>query len=96
MRSLFPICRICGDASTLDSGYSSRGGSIASNSSTMINADFQNAGPHILHLLDSIGGSKQRLLKLWQRKSATLEQCLQLRLYEQDTKKVSIVTKDYY
>ncbi|XP_071823329.1 triple functional domain protein-like isoform X3 [Apostichopus japonicus] len=82
------LSRICGDASTLDSGYSSRGGSIASNSSTMINADFQNAGPHILHLLDSIGGSKQRLLKLWQRKSATLEQCLQLRLYEQDTKKM--------
>ncbi|KAJ8019897.1 Triple functional domain protein [Holothuria leucospilota] len=82
------LSRICGNPSTVDSGYSSRGGSIASTSSAIMNADFQNAGPHILHMLDSIGGSRQRLLKLWQKKSSTLEQCLQLRLYEQDTKKM--------
>ena len=44
--------------------------------------------PLIMQLLDQIHSGQQQLLQLWQIKKVKLDQCLQLRLFEQDCDKV--------
>jgi hypothetical protein len=51
---------------------------------------FQGCIPQIMHLLDQVHSGQQQLLQLWQIKKAKLEQCLQLRIFEQDCEKVRI------
>ena len=41
-----------------------------------------------MHLLDQMHSGQQHLLHLWQIKKTKLEQCLQLRIFEQDCEKV--------
>eukprot|EP00057_Strongylocentrotus_purpuratus_P005293 XP_003730629.2 PREDICTED: kalirin [Strongylocentrotus purpuratus] len=81
--------RICGvfggDSVTVDSGY---GGSFTSSSTVSLNADFQAVAPRILQLLDNVANTRQHLYQLWTAKQAKLEQCLQLKLFEQDAKKL--------
>lgn len=76
--------RLSGDTSSgYDSGYSGR----ESEASTT-NPDLQASVPQILHNLDSIRASQNHLLQLWHHKKAKLDQCFQLRLFEQDCEKM--------
>ena len=52
------------------------------------NADFHTAAPQISQLLHSLHTSRGHLNQLWAHKKIKLEQCFQLRLFEQDVEKV--------
>ena len=54
-----------------------------------MNPDLQSSIPMIMQLLDQIHSGQQQLLQLWQIKKAKLDQCLQLRMFEQDCEKVN-------
>lgn len=78
------FCRLSGDTSSgYDSGYSGR-----DSEASTTNPDLQAAVPQILNHLDSIRSSQAHLLQLWQHKKLKLDQCYQLRLFEQDCEKV--------
>jgi len=82
--------RLSGDNNSgYDSGYSGRD-SEASNG--ISNPDLQASVPQILQQLDTIRTSHKHVLQLWQHKKLKLDQCFQLRLFEQDCEKV----KCYY
>ena len=74
----------CGNS--YDSGYSGRD---SSSSNMTCNPDMQSCIPQIMQLLDQVHSGQQQLLQLWQIKKAKLDQCLQLRLFEQECEKVS-------
>lgn len=78
--------RLSGDNNSgYDSGYSGRD-SEASNG--ISNPDLQASVPQILQQLDTIRTSHKHVLQLWQHKKLKLDQCFQLRLFEQDCEKV--------
>ena len=52
------------------------------------NPDLQSSIPQIMHYLDQMHSGQQHLLHLWTIKKTKLEQCLQLRVFEQDCEKV--------
>jgi triple functional domain protein len=81
------ICRLSGEGgpSGYDSGYSGRD-SEASSGTT--NPDLQASVPEILQHLEAARTAQQQLLSLWAHKKARLDQCFQLRLFEQDCDKV--------
>lgn len=80
--------RLSGDSNSgYDSGYSGRDSEA---SSTVSNPDLQAAVPQILHNLEAIRTSKNHLLQLWHHKKLKLDQCLTLRLFEQDCERVRI------
>ena len=54
------------------------------------NADFQTAAPQISQLLDNLQATRTHLQQLWTSKKLKLEQCFQLRLFEQDAEKVGM------
>jgi len=84
------MLRLSGDNNSgYDSGYSGRD-SEASNG--ISNPDLQASVPQILQQLDTIRTSHKHVLQLWQHKKLKLDQCFQLRLFEQDCEKV----KCYY
>lgn len=84
------MLRLSGDNNSgYDSGYSGRD-SEASNG--ISNPDLQASVPQILQQLDTIRTSHKHVLQLWQHKKLKLDQCFQLRLFEQDCEKV----KRYY
>ena len=60
----------------------------SSSSNMACNPDMQGCIPQILQLLDQVHSGQQQLLQLWQIKKVKLEQCLQLRIFEQDCEKV--------
>ncbi|XP_033628960.1 kalirin-like [Asterias rubens] len=86
--------RICsgfnGDESTTtDSGYSgSSHGSFTSMSSIAASADFHGVVPRVNRMMDSVTATRQQLHQLWQIRKLKLEQCLELRLFEQDVQKM--------
>ncbi|XP_064646133.1 triple functional domain protein-like isoform X3 [Lineus longissimus] len=53
-----------------------------------VNLDFQSAIPHITSIIDNLHASRQGLTQLWQNRKTKLEQCFQLRLFEQDVEKM--------
>ena len=75
----------CESGNSYDSGYSGRD-STASNMT--LNPDLQASIPLIMQLLDQIHSGQQQLLGLWNIKKNKLDQCLQLRMFEQDCEKV--------
>lgn len=75
----------CESGNSYDSGYSGRDSSA---SNMTCNPDMQASIPQIMQLLDQVHSGQQQLLQLWQIKKAKLDQCLQLRLFEQDCEKV--------
>uniref|UniRef100_A0A0K8SZ08 CRAL-TRIO domain-containing protein n=2 Tax=Lygus hesperus TaxID=30085 RepID=A0A0K8SZ08_LYGHE len=76
--------KLSGDTSSgYDSGYSGR-----DSEASTTNPDLQAAVPQILNHLDSIRSSQAHLLQLWQHKKLKLDQCYQLRLFEQDCEKM--------
>ena len=87
-------CRLssCESGNSYDSGYSGRD-STASNMT--LNPDLQASIPSIMQLLDQIHSGQQQLLQLWQLKKNKLDQCLQLRMFEQDCEKVRTFSSLY-
>lgn len=67
-------------AGARDSGYS--GSSNESNEK--FNYDYFNEANKIKEPMEQLRISKQKLQSLWQQKKVKLEQCLQLRIFEQD------------
>lgn len=53
--------------------------------------DFQSLVPRVAALLDKLQAARQHLLQAWHMRKQQLDQCFQLRLYEQDAEKVSIL-----
>lgn len=88
------MVRLSGDNNSgYDSGYSGRD-SEASNG--ISNPDLQASVPQILQQLDTIRTSHKHVLQLWQHKKLKLDQCFQLRLFEQDCEKAFIFILLYY
>ncbi|CAB0013388.1 unnamed protein product, partial [Nesidiocoris tenuis] len=78
--------KLTGDTSSgYDSGYSGR-----DSEASTTNPDLQAAVPQILNHLDSIRSTQGHLLQLWQHKKLKLDQCYQLRLFEQDCEKQNV------
>ena len=75
----------CESGNSYDSGYSGRDSSA---SNMTCNPDMQSSIPQIMQLLDQVHSGQQQLLQLWQIKKGKLDQCLQLRLFEQDCEKM--------
>ena len=70
-----------------DSGYSG-GGRDSVASAVAYNPDLQSSVPQIMHTLGQVQSSQQHILHLWQVKKTKLEQCFQLRVFEQDCEKM--------
>ncbi|XP_036396533.1 kalirin isoform X3 [Megalops cyprinoides] len=51
-------------------------------------ADFQSVVPKIASLLDKLHSTRQHLHQMWHVRKLKLDQCFQLRLYEQDAEKM--------
>nr|KAG5714837.1 hypothetical protein BaRGS_000325 [Batillaria attramentaria] len=63
-------------------------GSVGRRQKISGNADFQSAVPQISQLLENLQSTKQHLNQLWVVKKMRLEQCLQLRIFEEDVEKM--------
>ncbi|KAM9483661.1 kalirin RhoGEF kinase b isoform 1-T1 [Clarias gariepinus] len=50
--------------------------------------DFQSLVPRVSALLDKLLAARQHLLQAWHKRKQQLDQCFQLRLYEQDAEKM--------
>ncbi|XP_047670022.1 kalirin RhoGEF kinase b isoform X1 [Tachysurus fulvidraco] len=50
--------------------------------------DFQSLVPKVAALLDKLQAARQHLLQAWHKRKQQLDQCFQLRLYEQDAEKM--------
>ncbi|KAK1798865.1 hypothetical protein P4O66_007150, partial [Electrophorus voltai] len=50
--------------------------------------DFQSLVPRVAALLDKLQATRQHLLQSWHERKQQLDQCFQLRLYEQDAEKM--------
>ncbi|MPC23919.1 Kalirin [Portunus trituberculatus] len=75
----------CDEGSGYDSGYSGRD---SASSLILNNPDLQNSIPQILSLMESLHQAQQHVQQLWQHKKMRLDQCFQLRLFEQDAEKM--------
>ncbi|XP_077997417.1 kalirin-like [Glandiceps talaboti] len=70
---------------TTDSGYS---GSSSSSSMTSANADFHGALPRISNLLKNLHSKREYLQEMWHARKLKLDQCFQMRVFEQDCEKM--------
>uniref|UniRef100_A0A665THJ3 non-specific serine/threonine protein kinase n=1 Tax=Echeneis naucrates TaxID=173247 RepID=A0A665THJ3_ECHNA len=68
-------------------GSSGSGGSSSSGSG-VCNADTQGLVPRITQLLDKLHSTRQHLHQAWHVRKLQLDQCFQLRLFEQDAEKM--------
>ncbi|XP_017276467.1 triple functional domain protein isoform X7 [Kryptolebias marmoratus] len=68
-------------------GGSGSGGS-SSSSGGVCNSDTQGLVPRITQLLDKLHSTRQRLHQAWHVRKLQLDQCFQLRLFEQDAEKM--------
>lgn len=64
------------------------GSSIDSGASGVSDNDSRDIANIVLQHLESVNAAQQHLLKLWHVKKLKLEQCFQLRLFEQDCEKM--------
>lgn len=74
--------------SNRNGGGSSGGSGSSSSSGGMCNADTQGLVPRITQLLDKLHSTRQHLHQAWHVRKLQLDQCFQLRLFEQDAEKV--------
>lgn len=70
------------------SGGGGGGGGTGSSSGGVCNPDTQGLVPRITQLLDKLHSTRQRLHQTWHVRKLQLDQCFQLRLFEQDAEKV--------
>uniref|UniRef100_A0A8C3G936 non-specific serine/threonine protein kinase n=1 Tax=Cyclopterus lumpus TaxID=8103 RepID=A0A8C3G936_CYCLU len=71
--------------------FSNRNGSSGgsgSSSGGMCNADTQGLVPRVTQLLDKLHSTRQHLHQAWHVRKLQLDQCFQLRLFEQDAEKM--------
>ncbi|XP_022243783.1 triple functional domain protein-like [Limulus polyphemus] len=68
-----------------DSGYSSRDSAPPTMAG---NTDFQCAISHVMQLLDDVHVTQRHLGQLWHVRKNKLEQCYQVRMFEQDAQKM--------
>lgn len=54
-----------------------------------MNPDFTAAASNIISLLENLRTTRNTLYGLWQNKKQKLDQCFQLKLFEQDAEKVN-------
>ncbi|XP_037119268.1 triple functional domain protein-like isoform X3 [Syngnathus acus] len=66
----------------------SSGGGTSSGGSGVCNADTQGLVPRINQLLDKLHTTRQHLHQAWHVRKLQLDQCFQLRLFEQDAEKM--------
>lgn len=76
---------ICG---TPDTGQGNDKGGEGGNSPDALGPDLQDIKNLVLQNLEAVHSSQQHLLQLWHHKKVKLDQCFQLRLFEQDCEKV--------
>ncbi|KAM7372904.1 hypothetical protein PAMP_007797 [Pampus punctatissimus] len=69
-------------------GSSGGSGGSSSSSSGVCNADTQGLVPRITQLLDKLHSTRQHLHQAWHVRKLQLDQCFQLRLFEQDAEKM--------
>lgn len=74
--------------SNRNGGGGGSGGSSSSSSGGMCNTDTQGLVPRITQLLDKLHSTRQHLHQAWHVRKLQLDQCFQLRLFEQDAEKV--------
>ncbi|KAE8282219.1 Triple functional domain protein [Larimichthys crocea] len=74
--------------SNRNGGGGGSGGSSGSSSGGMCNADTQGLVPRITQLLDKLHSTRQHLHQAWHVRKLQLDQCFQLRLFEQDAEKM--------
>lgn len=77
-----------------ESGYGNRSGGASGDSTDHhhgfhLHADAHNLVAKVTGLLDKLHGTRQNLQQLWHMRKLKLDQCFQLRLFEQDAEKVS-------
>ncbi|XP_043287262.1 kalirin isoform X2 [Venturia canescens] len=70
------------------SGTGGEGGSIESGASGGVDSDGRALAALVIQHLDSVHAAQQHLLQLWHIKKIKLDQCFQLRLFEQDCEKM--------
>lgn len=64
------------------------GGGNDTDSSPNSNPDLNDTRNLVLQNLEAVHSAQQQLLQLWHHKKLKLDQCFQLRLFEQDCEKV--------
>ncbi|XP_032373529.1 triple functional domain protein isoform X7 [Etheostoma spectabile] len=82
-----------GGGSSSESGYGNRSGGASGDSNDHhhgfhAHADAHNLVAKVTGLLDKLHGTRQNLQQLWHMRKLKLDQCFQLRLFEQDAEKM--------
>lgn len=84
-----------GGGSSGESGYGNRAGGASGDSNDHhgfhAHADTHNLVAKVTGLLDKLHGTRQNLQQLWHMRKLKLDQCFQLRLFEQDAEKVKVL-----
>uniref|UniRef100_A0A336L0L3 CSON003029 protein n=1 Tax=Culicoides sonorensis TaxID=179676 RepID=A0A336L0L3_CULSO len=76
------------NATGASTGSGGGGGSNSATNSKETNPDIASNLNQVLQQLDSVRNAQQQLLNMWQHKKIKLDQCFQLRLFEQDCEKM--------
>jgi hypothetical protein len=82
----------CGGGGGSGGGGGGGGGGREPESPNNTNSDTADIKNLVLQNLEAVHTSQQHLLQLWHQKKLKLDQCFQLRLFEQDFEKVSVAT----
>ncbi|KAF7988703.1 hypothetical protein HCN44_001276 [Aphidius gifuensis] len=77
-----------GSSSVVGSENSGGGGSVESGASGGSDPDGRALAAIVIQHLDSVHSAQQHLLQLWHIKKTKLDQCFQLRMFEQDCEKM--------
>lgn len=84
-----------GGGGSLDGGYGNRTGASGDSNDHHrgyhVHADAHNLVAKVTGLLDKLHGTRQNLQQLWHMRKLKLDQCFQLRLFEQDAEKVRVL-----
>ncbi|XP_068612798.1 triple functional domain protein [Brachionichthys hirsutus] len=92
-RRLLQRLQTAGGGTSSESGYSNRSGGASGDSNDHhhgihMHADAHNLVAKVTGLLDKLHGTRQNLQQLWHMRKLKLDQCFQLRLFEQDAEKM--------
>lgn len=83
-----------GGGSSSESGYINRSGGASGDANNHhgfhTHSDAHNLVAKVTGLLDKLHATRQNLQQLWHMRKLKLDQCFQLRLFEQDAEKVSV------
>lgn len=80
--------KVCGNDTGQGGGGGGGGGGRESESPASGSAESSDIKNLVLQNLEAIHSAHQHLLQLWHHKKLKLDQCFQLRLFEQDCEKV--------